>query len=114
MSASYSPKDEWAYVGAVQSKESVRKVQQFLVEHFDFSTALDIVDIAKEMQATKIFRRYCFARLLMAPVELLMVYVLLGKSEATILLRVRKEMWRFLRGKVSRSELSKSAQLLPL
>jgi len=114
MSASYSPKDEWAYVGAFQSKESARKVQQYLVEHFDFSTALDIVEIAKEMQVKKIYRRYCIVRLLMAPVELLMAFILLGRSESKLLYRVRKEMWRFLRGKSSRSELSKSAQLLPL
>lgn len=104
MAANFSKKDGFTYVaGEVVDKTAYTYLEML----FDNGVDIDIEDVKKEIKSTKIMKRAFFIKTLLFPIEYLLTLLILGSVWSKDRVECQKVYWKFLRGKMTLSQVQK-------
>jgi hypothetical protein len=104
MSANKSIKDQHFYF-PYQNMTALE--QQQLFTQFEMNCDFDVADIKQEAQEKKFLKRVCVYKLIVAPVELPITFLLFGKTELGYKYKITNLYWRFLRNKLTLEKFGK-------
>lgn len=104
MSGSYKKRDGFVYL--FNEKDGNDPFYRTMFEAmFDEQTDMDVLELQEEMEAEKEFRKVCWLKTVIFPVEVVAAYFIMGKSWAKDKIKAQKFYWKFLRKQITLDDL---------
>jgi hypothetical protein len=88
--------------------------EAMIISIFDEQTDYDIEDIEKDMKEEKLFKKICLIKTIMFPLEILLTFLILGRSEFIEKIETQKLYIKLLRNKLNVSEFKEEVMDIAL
>lgn len=104
MAGSYNKRDGFVYMFKKPSKEDAFYTTMFEVM-FDEQCDEDAAEIAADIEEAKLFKKVCWLKTLIFPLEYPLAYIIMGKQWAKDKVEAQKFYWKFIRNKITLQDM---------